>query len=573
MPVGDSLATSFNQDNAEKQRSTHAKQDDQAAAFKQKKDKELGSKNPFRVPGISRDENQQKRLDREDGETFSPETFGMPPNATMRKADDQAAAFKRKTIIDMDRIQHTTVGNEVAYTKGQGTIVSKKGAYVTIYNKDANAYDQVHAGETYIPGDTISMGIMNQLWDQMAMETRTALLSKALVAQPEYYVGKTWNDLPLNLKEVLKLSPSYTSVGSKYGNPPKGAHIDSTGKKPKVLQPGSKDPFADDSHTATSGQSRSTKPTRSFRSVDGKPKDMTERQAATYDKKVPKHLRDDPSFSAGETTVGGKHLNQTKPDKSKKPAAAAPKEDKGAGTFAQGLDKSIEELEKALIDAKFSALMLRIKAEGDLELNADEAANPDNSIIRRKKPDTTKSDANVDEPSKEHQSHNTPSKPHTTTVQGYDKEHHFTDDGLGSKNPFKKSDLEHNALGGVTTDTPFDAPEGYEDDKRHQLCNEFQHEKVKEPKDNKQHEILTGKAGEVEKEGGAVTSGTAGVANTVYGGKGKLTTGTQEHDGGPVDFDDEKKKYNKEREIKNKYNTRYGVRQVSKAEGEAFLGI
>ena len=426
MPVGDSLATSFNQDNAEKQRSTHAKQ------------------------------------------------------------DDQAAAFKRKTTIDMDRIQHTTVGNEVAYTKGQGTIVSKRGAYVTIYNKDANAYDQVHAGETYIPGDTISMGIMNQLWDQMALETRQSLLSKALVAQPEYYVGKTWNDLPLNLKEVLKLSPSYTSVGSKYANPPKGAHIDSTSRgidsktgKPKISQPGSKDPFAGDSHTATSGTSRSTKPTRAFRSVDGKPKDMTERQASTYDKKVPQKLRDDPSFSAGETTVGGKHLNQTKPDKTKKPAAQDAKpqyhgETTVGGKPLESSKKTMDDLVKAISDARFSMLMARIKAEGS-----------------------------------------------------------------------EKSDLEHNALGGVTTDTPFDAPEDYEDDKRHQLCNEFQHEKVKEPKDNKQHEILTGKAGEVEKEGGAVTSGTAGVANAVYG--------------------------EKEREVKNKYNTRYGMRQVSKSEAERFL--
>ena len=36
----------------------------------------------------------------------------------------------------------------------RGTIIRKDGAYVTIFNEDANAHDQVHAGETYIPGDT-----------------------------------------------------------------------------------------------------------------------------------------------------------------------------------------------------------------------------------------------------------------------------------------------------------------------------------------------------------------------------------------------------------------------------------
>ena len=113
-----------------------------------------------------------------------------------------------------------------------------------------------------------------------------------------------------------------------------------------------------------------------------------------------------------------------------------------------------------------------------------------------------------------------------------------------------KSDLEHGATGGVITDTPFDAPEDYEDDKRHQLDNEFQHEKEKKPKNLKEdsHEIkigyvTTGKAEELEKEGGAVTTGTSGVNNAVYN----------------------------ERKLRNKYNTRNGPRQASQEEIDRFL--
>ena len=115
--------------------------------------------------------------------------------------------------VDYDKIQHLKVGETVAYSKGQGTIIRKDGAYVTIFNEDANAHDQVHAGETYIPGDTISMGIMNQLWDQMNYETRMASLHKAEVQEPLHFVDRKWNELPLNLKDVIKLSPTSVSYG------------------------------------------------------------------------------------------------------------------------------------------------------------------------------------------------------------------------------------------------------------------------------------------------------------------------------------------------------------------------
>lgn len=365
MPVGDSLATSFNQDDAEKQRSTHAKH------------------------------------------------------------DDQAAAFKRKTTVDMDRIQHTKVGNEVAYTKGQGTIVSKDGAYVTIFNQEANAYDQVHAGETYIPGDTISMGIMNQLWDQMAIETRTSLLHKAKIEQPQFYVNKTWHDMPENLKEVLKKSPPYTSVGSGWVSPPKGAHQDKKPGKPRGAPKLGTE--VDAGAAQATGQTKRTKPDRVFRDDvknPGKKVSITEGQGKRYDRQYPKHLQDDPSFVPGQTTVGGKPV--------------------------------------------------------------------------------------------------------------------------GNSNT-EKSDVEHSHLGGVVTDTPFDAEGDYEGCNRNGERAQMRHENVKEPKNYKEHEILSGKTDEeVSKEGGgAVTTGSAGVNNAVYG--------------------------DKEREVKNKYNTRSGPRQVTKAEAERFL--
>ena len=125
--------------------------------------------------------------------------------------DVTAESFDSKKANLLDKIQHAKIGTLVAYTKGQGTIVKKDGAYLTVFNEAAGEYDQVHVGETYIPGDMISMGVMNQLWDQMQQEVRMGLLSKANIQQPLHFVSRSWNELPRELREVIKEHAKYNS--------------------------------------------------------------------------------------------------------------------------------------------------------------------------------------------------------------------------------------------------------------------------------------------------------------------------------------------------------------------------
>jgi|APSaa5957512535_1039671.scaffolds.fasta_scaffold00133_14 hypothetical protein len=477
MPVGDSLSTSFNQDDAEKQRSTHPKLDAQAAGLKKK--------------------------------------------------------------LSMDQVQHAKIGVEVAYTKGQGTIVRKDGEYLTIFNEQANAYDQVHAGETYIPGDTISMGIMNQLWDQMTMETRMSALHKARIEEPLHFISKSWHELPMNLKEVLKKSPPYTSVGSHFqGKAPKGAVRDGgaarrPGTGPKSL--GSADASQD--ATATTGQTKRTKPNRVYRDDvknPGKKISITERQGKLYDNAYPKSLQDDKNFTPGATIVGGKQVgnsNTEKPKDSPK-KETKPKGDAGAGTFAQGLDKATVQI---------YALRNHLNKINITSKEANSSLKSDEEVRSRD-----------EEIGSQHSSHNTPTKP-DKKVGGWEERSAGRNGGkllaesgtigvIGSKNPFKvpgigskKSDVEHGAYGGVVTDTPFDAPDDYEECSREgnraQNLHNTQQKKPRDPKaDGK--EVMVGyhkktiKQGmvdnEVEKEGGgatsagAVTSSTEGVSNTVY---------------------------------------------------------
>ena len=371
MTAGDSLNQSFNQDDAEAQRSVHAKQ------------------------------------------------------------DDQAEGLKNKKALDLEKIQHIKVGSTVSYTKGSGTIVKKDGSYVTIFNETSNSYDQVHAGETYIPGDTISMGIMNQLWDQMTMETRASLLHKSKVQDPLHFINRSWREIPSNLKEVIKLSPHYVSVGSGVVNPPKGAVQDGTkpnkerakprpGTAPKTL--GSKN--KPDAHTTTTG-TKQTKfgPGSTVNvTVQGKTYQATRRRADTWNKNTTEEMRNDPNF---QTSYGDQLRGISTADKpAKKPKETKPVKDEGV-TFATGLDKAEIEI------YKLRNLLNKQLSRKDLDEQSWVAA--------------------------------------------------------------EKSDVEHGLYGGVvSTDTPFDAPEDYEEDDRTGKRAQNQHNTQKKPDKPEPTVVYTG---------------------------------------------------------------------------------
>ena len=131
---------------------------------------------------------------------------------THAKQDKQAEGLederKDKKKLNSERILHAKIGETVSYNATTGTIVRKDGSYVTIYNEGNNAFDQVHAGTTSISTDTIGSGITGQLWDQMRQEQRVASLSKAGIQEPLHFISRKWSELPMNLKDVLKVKES-----------------------------------------------------------------------------------------------------------------------------------------------------------------------------------------------------------------------------------------------------------------------------------------------------------------------------------------------------------------------------
>jgi len=116
----------------------------------------------------------------------------------------QAMGGSNRREIDMDRLEHAEVGKEVNYSGGVGTVVERRGMFLTIYNKDQDLFDKVHAGETYIPGDIISMKGMNKYWDDITMQDKLDLLQNVNIPLLKNFQGRIWNLIPREIQDVIK---------------------------------------------------------------------------------------------------------------------------------------------------------------------------------------------------------------------------------------------------------------------------------------------------------------------------------------------------------------------------------
>lgn len=115
--------------------------------------------------------------------------------------------------IDMDRLKHAEVGAEVSYSGGVGTVVDRRGMYVTIYNKNADAFDKVHVGETYIPGDVISMKNLNVYWDDISLQSKQDLLTNVNIPLMKDFQGRRWSQIPRDIQVVIKEGAQNLYVG------------------------------------------------------------------------------------------------------------------------------------------------------------------------------------------------------------------------------------------------------------------------------------------------------------------------------------------------------------------------
>lgn len=114
-----------------------------------------------------------------------------------------------------NKAQHTSVGDEINYfvngVNKIGIVVKMSGSYITMFNNDK--YDIVHIDETFFVKDIIEK---NKSWNDMSMEERSNTLYDVKAYSPRF-LDKTWEQLPLELREVILVKKSNIENGT-YGS-------------------------------------------------------------------------------------------------------------------------------------------------------------------------------------------------------------------------------------------------------------------------------------------------------------------------------------------------------------------
>ena len=631
---GVGLDTAFNQDEPQQNINTHAKKDKTPDGLEKKSPKGstplLGNRNDPVTDGQFKGHAEQSAATR--FRNFDDIASEDEREDAYRGTDytmDKIGNAAQKTL-NLERIQHAKIGETVSYNATTGTIVRKDGSYVTIYNEGRNAFDQVHAGQTSISTDTIGSGIIPQLWDQMRQEQRVASLSKAGVQEPLHFISRKWSELPMNLKDVLKLSPTSVSVGSGYkGKVPEGAHRDKpsqpaygittgqtrgpgqtasttdkiTNKNPTgaaAAKPAPKDEGVTFASCKSTEYISKLSPTSvsvgsgyKGKTPPGGKRDATAGQKRETARRESEAFSPDRGFggegSSRTFTPGGKKYEKKPtalPEKKRKPAgadagsaaddaAARSTGEKPVVTFASGLDKSntYGDLATALYRIRNNLNKLaplkspRASTERPTETRAFQSETDDlidRTTMTQNKPTSERSGAKAPVVKKLPDSITSQVKfpkyqePDDKTQQDPTSAEHNThnsesDGQLGSKDSFKKSDVEHGAYGGVVTDTPIDATEDYEEDRDDIVGQEFDHNhQQKTPKD-----FGVPQAKDTKKEGGTVSTGAA-------------TTGTPGTFNAKYNPDEDGYK-EKEKSIVNKNNTRYGPRTATREEMDRYI--
>jgi hypothetical protein len=429
-----------------------------------------------------------------------------------------------KQSVDYDKIQHLKVGETVAYSKGQGTVIRKDGAYVTIFNEDANAHDQVHAGETYIPGDSISMGIMNQLWDQMNYETRMASLHKAEVQEPLHFIDRKWNELPTNLKPKENLGPESkrTPAGEGAGSAADAAAARSTGKKPGKPT-GDFNPAQAGLDIMTAKPSKKDPGAGTF--AQGLDKANSYGELATEIYKIRNQLNKFtgakiPGEKLGDLPQGKNRLKPVVPGQTKietsegEKKLESPANRYGGSQIKQNLGGKEDPFDKKLIGG-----VEKTKPKENPTFDESWDTNGINGIPYGKEGNKvgrnqTGHPAEIGGSMSSRQTSGTISRRRSNeSMDNYCEVNEHPDMSKINDITTRKSDVEHGAYGGVVTDTKFDAEGDYEEDKRDVHGKEFDHNhQQKTPRNPKEdgEEVIVGYH---SKEG--MSTGTEGANNPV----------------------------------------------------------
>ena len=130
---------------------------------------------------------------------------------------------------DLNKITSTRVGDNIHFfvngAEDSGTVVKMDTSFVTVV-KDDGKFQDIHINDTFFIKDIL----VNKSWNDMTMEERTVALHEIHAYSPRF-LAKSWQQLPKELKDVLKSSVEqghYGSAGRASHAPETSMDIDAT---------------------------------------------------------------------------------------------------------------------------------------------------------------------------------------------------------------------------------------------------------------------------------------------------------------------------------------------------------
>jgi hypothetical protein len=130
---------------------------------------------------------------------------------------------------DLNKITSTRVGDNIHFfvngAEDSGTVVKMNTSFVTVV-KDDGILQDIHINDTFFIKDIL----VNKTWNDMSMEERTVALHEIHAYSPRF-LAKTWQQLPKELKDILKSSVEqghYGSAGRASHAPETNMDIDAT---------------------------------------------------------------------------------------------------------------------------------------------------------------------------------------------------------------------------------------------------------------------------------------------------------------------------------------------------------
>ncbi len=190
------------------------------------------------------------------------ETYVGRPAAKESETYIQERKSYSMGMTDHNKLKNTKIGDHINYydngISGSGIVTKMSGQFIQIFKEDGQFYD-INVNDTFHVADIL----VNKSWDDMDLEERTNELMKIKAYSPRF-LSKTWDQLPRELRDVMKSSIEDGAFGNTGSSP-------TTGVSTKI-------PF--DAPKDYEGQTHETKnPDREFQYEDKKPEVGKEKPA------------------------------------------------------------------------------------------------------------------------------------------------------------------------------------------------------------------------------------------------------------------------------------------------------